>query len=231
LKRRRSPRVERRRPPCVAVLCASFGALATLCAACPGSLDDPGRFLDGASGCPDVPTAIFAVRCTDSGCHTARDKAQNLDLQSPDVAARLLGVPATGGAGLLVDPMSPEQSVLYAKLSPSPPYGARMPSGKEPLDDADIACILRWIAAGADAATASGEDSGADASAEVPETGVAEAGVPDGSRPDASEAGAPDAAPRDAAPRDASRPDASLPDAAPRDAAPRDAIADAAPTG
>ena len=227
--RRRSPRVERRHLPCLAVLCASFGALATLCAACPGSLDDPGRFLDGASGCPDVPSAIFAVRCTASGCHTAKDRAQNLDLQSPDVAARLVGVPATGGAGLLVDPMSPEQSVLYAKLSPSPPYGARMPSGKEPLDDATIACILRWIAAGADAATSSGEDSGADtdadASAEVPETGVAEAGVPEVSRPDASEAGSPDAAPRDA-----SRPDASRPDAAPRDAAPRDAIADAAST-
>lgn len=225
------------RPPrnhAIALACASMCALAALCVACPGSLDDPGRFGEGGlgGGCADAPSAIFAVTCTDSTCHTTKDKAQGLDLQSPDIAARLVGAHATGGAGLLVDPMSPEQSVLYTKLSFSPPYGSQMPLGKTPLDDATVACVLAWITAnvpGVDAAAPPGGEAGLDMDATIgsPETGPGvEAGPTDAARPDARapEAGPSDAAPRDAAPRDAAPRDA----APPADGATNDAAADVA---
>jgi hypothetical protein len=133
---------------------------------CPGTLDDPARFVDaGAAGaadvsapvqgeeageagalgsCPDVP-ALLAQTCTASTCHSASNKAQGLDLQSPDLAARLVGVPATEGPGLLVDPSAPTKSVLYAKLTANPPFEARMPLGAAPLDAPTLACVLDWV--------------------------------------------------------------------------------------
>jgi hypothetical protein len=222
--RRAPPRIDRLRPnPGIALACASLCALAALCVACPGSLDDPGRFSWDGGGCADAPTAIFAVTCTDSQCHTTMYKAQGLDLQSPDVAARLVGVAATGGAGLLVDPMSPAQSVLYTKLSFSPPFGSQMPLGKTPLDDATVACVLAWITANVpsvDGAAPSGDEGSVDTDSGTPVgspdagPGV-DAGAPDASRPDAraTEAGSPDAAARDAAPRDATPREAAPPDA------------------
>jgi hypothetical protein len=150
---------------------------------CPGTLDDPARFLDagaaadvsapvegdeaGAGGsCPDVP-GLLAQTCTASTCHSASNKAQGLDLQSPDVAARLVGVPATEGAGVLIDPSAPAKSVLYAKLTASPPFGARMPLGAAPLDAPTLACVLAWVTQAADAAgpdAASPNGAGTDAS-------------------------------------------------------------------
>jgi hypothetical protein len=50
-----------------------------------------------------------------------------------------------GGPGLLVDPSNPTMSVVYTKLTATPPFGARMPFGQTPLDDATIACVLQWI--------------------------------------------------------------------------------------
>ena len=144
-----------------------IGLVAT-CIGCPGNLDDPGRFADAAisdagpgsdlpaeaglpvlpvdaGDCPDVAQSIFGPTCATSGCHSAQDKTQGLDLQSPDLFARLAGVQANEGPGLLVDRGSPSQSVLYTKLTPTPPFGARMPLVGAPLSDADIACVLSWI--------------------------------------------------------------------------------------
>jgi len=162
---------------------------------CPGTLEDPARFIDldggntgpsssgagsgGSSGsssnnCPDVPTAVFETNCTTAGCHTSATKVQGLDLQSPGVAQRLVGVMATEGQGLLIDPSSPSSSVVYTKLTAMPPFGARMPLGSM-LDDATVACVLAWItqtvsssAGGSDggaadgAGTSQGDDSGGD---------------------------------------------------------------------
>jgi hypothetical protein len=134
---------------------ASLGAFLVL-TGCPGSLQDPGRFdvavgveagveapsiLD--AGCPDIPSTL-STACAGAGCHSTADRSQGLDLQSPNVASRLVCASAVGG-GLLVDPSAPAQSVLYTKLSSSPPFGARMPSGAAPFDDATRACILTWI--------------------------------------------------------------------------------------
>jgi hypothetical protein len=34
---------------------------------------------------------------------------------------------------------------VHTKLGPSPPFGARMPIGNQPPDDAMLACVLDWI--------------------------------------------------------------------------------------
>ena len=127
------------------LLCLALVALP----ACPGSLEDPGRFAGqfgggGAGGCPDVPV-FFQTTCAGASCHNATSPANMLDLASPDVAARLSNKMATGGPGLLIDPAHPEASVLYTKLTASPPFGSRMPLTGGPLDDTTVECVLTWI--------------------------------------------------------------------------------------
>ncbi len=143
------------------------GALALLLstAACPGTLPDAAAFLDpgdaggavitpsdaaavateAAAACPDVPT-LLAQTCGAVGCHDSTTRAEGLDLASADVASRLVGVPASEGAGLLIDPASPAKSVIYTKLLASPPFGARMPTVMA-LDQATILCVLEWVTA------------------------------------------------------------------------------------
>jgi hypothetical protein len=139
----------------IARLRAAVVGNALVCAGCAGTLDDPARFLtsDGGSAadvdagsCPDIPSTVFSKTCATAGCHTTADLIQGLDLESPLVASRLVGICARGG-GLLVDPSNPAQSVLYLKLTIAPPFGSRMPLGKPPLDDATLACVLNWISA------------------------------------------------------------------------------------
>jgi hypothetical protein len=145
----------------------SIGGLLAASIGCAGTLDDPARFLDAPdddggrlaadgdvpeiatpssdSGCPDIGPVLLSD-CTGAGCHNSMDKAQGLDLQSPNLAARLIGVPATEGPGLLIDPTTASSSILYAKVTATPPFGARMPLGAKPLDSATIGCVLTWIA-------------------------------------------------------------------------------------
>ena len=144
---------------------AAAGCLALLgLAGCPGTLADREAFeaamieagtleagavtgddTDASFQCPDVPSGILAARCGLSGCHGSTPAA-GLDLVSPDVHARLTGKAANGGPGVLVDPGGdPDASVLYLKLTASPPFGSRMPLAGDPLDDATLACVAAWI--------------------------------------------------------------------------------------
>src|SRR5262249_19253318 len=100
----------------------------------------------GSTACADIPSQL-ATTCTGMGCHNSKDKTQMLDLQSPGVESRLVNKPATEPlcVGSLVDPSSPQDSVLYKKLTMDPPCGARMPSGGPYFSDAKQQCILDWI--------------------------------------------------------------------------------------
>jgi hypothetical protein len=119
----------------------ALAAAALLCAGCPGSLGDTSRF---TAACPtDIQAAIFVPRCATSGCHSAADHVAALDLESPNVDTRLVGTPATGGDGLLIDPSYTDGSVLIRKLTPAPPFGAQQPPGA-PLDALSIDCIRAW---------------------------------------------------------------------------------------
>jgi hypothetical protein len=71
-----------------------------------------------------------------------------LDLESPGVFSRLSGKMAQGGSGLLIDPSQPDMSVLYTKLTTTPPFGSRMPLTGTPLDDSTVTCVLTWIQKG-----------------------------------------------------------------------------------
>jgi hypothetical protein len=172
-------------------------ALAAATAGCPTSLDDPGRFdgnggpsgtgtgddsQDGVLGeggaCPDLPQ-FFAATCTASSCHNASDLAQGLNLQSPDVASRLVNVMATEGPGLLIDPSAPGASILYLKLTASPPFGAQMPLGQKPLPGPMTACVLDWIESG-EMAGGTAVDAGAGSASDAagpPATEAADAGM------------------------------------------------------
>ena len=99
------------------------------------------------SACGDVVARIFVPSCGGTGCHSAMAPQQDLDLVSPGVAARVVGVPAKACLQKLADPANPEQSLLYQKLAIKPPCGAQMPLARPALSSADAACVLEWIAA------------------------------------------------------------------------------------
>lgn len=100
-----------------------------------------------AGPCGDVITRIFVPSCGGTGCHGATGPQQDLDLVSPGVAERVVGVPGIGCTSILADPTNPEASLIYQKLSPTPPCGSPMPLARPALSDEDAACILTWIAA------------------------------------------------------------------------------------
>jgi hypothetical protein len=142
-----------------AVRLASFFILASVFTmeGCAGTLTDPDAFLEpseagavralgtdaGTTSCPDIPT-MLAQTCGIAGCHGASTKTEGLDLASPNVASRLVGVHAVEGSGLLIDPANPPASVIYTKLQPSPPFGVRMPP-LNPLDAITTRCVFAWV--------------------------------------------------------------------------------------
>ncbi len=209
-------------------------ALCAACTGCPGGLEDPGRFsVNAASGsCLDVPQTVFLPDCATALCHSTADKMQGLDLQSADVASRLVGVPSTEGSGLLIDPVNPQSSVIYAKLTASPPFGVRMPFGQPPLSDATEACVLQWVTEQVDGGAGDGS-TGTDATVGddgAAATDEASTGGDDGASDDSSSAEE-DAASQDSSapihdagpphdaqtthPKDASSPDVGAPEAGP----------------
>ena len=143
----------------LAVRLLALAAALSLLVGCPGKLSDKERFLvdagdldsgspDAADGaCGDVVTRIFIPSCGGTGCHGAMAPQQGLDLESPGVAARVVGVIAKGCPINLADPQSPSGSLMYQKLSPDPPCGAQMPLARPPLSDADATCVFNWIIA------------------------------------------------------------------------------------
>jgi hypothetical protein len=105
-----------------------------------------------------VYTQVIKARC--QPCHTTSDgigiTIGRLDMTSQATAyANVVRAPARGtgceGRGVRVTPGSPDQSVMYLKVSldDPTPCGAKMPLGTAPLtkDQADM--IEAWIMAGA----------------------------------------------------------------------------------
>lgn len=116
--------------------------------ACPGSLENPGRFLDGGEvdgggsdagfSCTpaNVENLIFIPSCGGAGCHGPTNPSNGLDLQSAGVAARL------GGVSMCMS--KPMSSFMLEKLHPSPACGSQMPLGRS-LPDEQIACIATYL--------------------------------------------------------------------------------------
>lgn len=127
----------------VPLLLAAIPLMAT---GCPGRLENPERFVDGGPfECPDVVKELFPQRCGGSICHEGAMPAAGLDLVKPGVVDRLVNKQAAYCKGILADPMDPEGSLLYLKMSPGPPCGSPMPLGGEPLTEAELGCVRDWI--------------------------------------------------------------------------------------
>jgi len=122
-------------------------ASAWLFAGCPGTLEDPDRFLDGQIPftCPDLPGELFPKSCGGKICHEGSMAAAKLDLVSPGVVTRLVDQKGQACPGLLVDPNLPESSLLYQKLLPLPACGSPMPLGKPALTIDELQCVRDWI--------------------------------------------------------------------------------------
>jgi hypothetical protein len=102
--------------------------------------------MDGG-GCGDVVATVFVPKCGGATCHGGTAPQQGLDLVSPGVASRVVGLTAKGCAATLADPDDPAASLLYTKLAPNPPCGSQMPLAQLPLSQAEADCVLEWIAA------------------------------------------------------------------------------------
>lgn len=126
--------------------------LVLLVSACAGDLENPDRFeAPTQDGCDlDVVEDIFEPKCGNPACHGAGEgPAADLDLVSPGVADRLVGVEA-GAEGqcvgrVRVDPNDVDGSLLLEKLEPDPSCGDRMPLLIEPLSAEEIACVRDWV--------------------------------------------------------------------------------------
>lgn len=147
-RRSRTSWPERRRIAAAALALALAAA-----GACAAPLEDPERFLgDGGveqeTTCPDgldVEADIMAVSCGGALCHAGDQPAANLDLVTPGIAERTIGVTTTCAEMPLVAPGDPDGSLMYTKLLEAPPCGARMPLGQAPLSAEEMACVYDWI--------------------------------------------------------------------------------------
>lgn len=131
---------------------------------CPtgGDLEDPDRFGPGGTGGPgpsdgcDVP-AYFQQGCAGNICHDPGGPG-GVDLISPGVEDRLVGVPATydnvevglencptDNPELLIDPNDIENSLLLTKVlnQQACGYGMPMPYIAPPATE-DLDCLRAW---------------------------------------------------------------------------------------
>ncbi len=94
----------------------------------------------------DTVRQIFAGNCSASVCHDSVQAAAGLDLSGADPAGQMLGVPSSLCAGSIrLVAGSPEQSLLWQKLSQSQPAcGDPMPLGST-LNATDLGCVRQWI--------------------------------------------------------------------------------------
>jgi hypothetical protein len=95
-----------------------------------------------------IQANVFTPICT--GCHAGAAAPVGLRLDAGSSYDLLVGV-ASGEVGSLqrVNPGNPDASYLIQKLEGRAAVGVRMPFGGPYLDDATIAVIRQWIAAGA----------------------------------------------------------------------------------
>lgn len=96
---------------------------------------------------------IFERYCNAAGCHAAETPAAGLDLTAGNARDNLLRASLQDGETLLVVPGNPTNSYLMMKLWGKGVSGTRMPRSQtgegDPLPDAEMRVLERWIAAGA----------------------------------------------------------------------------------
>ncbi len=96
------------------------------------------------AGCNPV-VALFGPTCATGLCHGADTQQGHLDLESPGMPGRLVGLAGFGGPGLIIDPAHPDSSLMLTKLTTDPPFNFQMPLGLDPLTASETACIRDWV--------------------------------------------------------------------------------------
>jgi len=141
------------------LLCLLAGLLSASClASClqalapdvgpPAPLDTCNDDLDPAQAVSfrDAVSPIFVRAC--NGCHVPG--AEGFDRSGLDLSTYgSLRAGGTRSVGTIVVDGQPCASVLWQKVGPAPPFGARMPKDDLPLSDTERALIHDWIAEGA----------------------------------------------------------------------------------
>jgi len=138
---------------------AVAAALLLACAGCGSPAKDP------APGTPakfsEIYAALFpadtSAKC--NSCHSqppsnVSNGTLHVGADGDEAAAYMTLTTATSNSHLCsgqayVVPGHPESSLLFTKLTASPPCGERMPLGGGALPDAQIEMVRSWIAAGA----------------------------------------------------------------------------------
>lgn len=90
---------------------------------------------------------IFADNCITAGCHVGTTPLMGLKLTEDEFYARTVNQNSTEKPELIrIKPGEPDSSYLVMKILGSPGIiGSRMPFGKDPLTDEEIATIVRWV--------------------------------------------------------------------------------------
>jgi len=103
-------------------------------------------------GC-DMAAVLSKHACSNNGCHGEQPQG-DLDLLSPGIEQRLVGVASTTGAcsgRLLVDPAQPESSLILQLIDPErfaqPDHcGVMMPFGSnDGVGNGDLRCFRQWV--------------------------------------------------------------------------------------
>jgi hypothetical protein len=94
------------------------------------------REVKSSSSSSTLPSEVSSILSSCSKCHSGASAPAGFNFVT-DVNAMI-------SAGL-INPGNPEESVLYQKLSASPPYGSRMPFGGPYLSETEIQNISDWI--------------------------------------------------------------------------------------
>lgn len=90
---------------------------------------------------------IFKENCTTAGCHVGNTPMMGLKLTEDEFYARTVNQKSTERSQLVrIKPGEPDSSYLVMKiLGTSGIIGSRMPFGRDPLTDDEIAAIVQWI--------------------------------------------------------------------------------------
>lgn len=136
--------------------------MAALLTACGGGGDGYGGHSGGGGGPPplvatfeSIQANVFTPICVE--CHAGVSAPVGLRLDETNSYGLLVGVSSVEQLGVpRIAPGNPNGSYLVQKLEGTAAFGARMPSGREPLAQSDIDVIRQWIIDGAQRGMPSG---------------------------------------------------------------------------
>lgn len=127
------------------VLLTGCGELKT-----PTGAGGPGDPIDQSATFTRVQNEIFTPTCASIGCHDPLGQQSQLILTAGRAYAQIVNQPSVEMPSLLrIRANDPAGSYLYRKITGSGITGDRMPQGRSPLTDAQIALVRDWIRRGA----------------------------------------------------------------------------------